>query len=421
MRTFTTIVFLIIVTCAAAQPGWSKEEFEAYEIRLKLEKNPGDQQLIFELALVSENLDEIKAARHMDREHQGAVSCHLAEVEMRAQHWKKMENALADAHRDGCRSERYYQLLVELNRHIPTSPQQLLEDMNEGLMHRPNDYVLLVEKSKALLQLHQPIEAQMLFERAITIEPLYYTNEFQNWIRLCHEADPELSKLWLEKSLTLTTTPNYGLLAHFHRVWYGDIDRAAQVMQMQLHADSMMYGQTISMYTLHHQVEYGFILYEQGERNKAFDVWLKAFEYFTGQYQLLPFYMFESKLVLDGLPGIELDNYNINYSGEAFKQEIDRLRFQHPEDLFLPFFRNLPDYRWLNMQQRKDADGFVMAYEALRHIPDGLKHANLINYYAASMYYYFGDTNYANTYFSIAEEDDYRPTFYYQLAQYLNR
>lgn len=126
-------------------------------------------------------------------------------------------------------------------------------------------------------------------------------------------------------------------------------------------------------------------------------------------------------MVLDGLPGIELDNYNINYSGEVFKQEIDRLRFQHPEDLFLPFFRNLPDYRWLNMQQRKDADGFVMAYESLRHIPDGLQHANLINYYAASMYYYFGDTSYANTYWSIADDDSNRPAFYYQLKQYLNR
>jgi hypothetical protein len=101
MRTATTLLFLIIALTAASQPGWSEGEFRAMELREELKKNPHDQKLILELALVSEDIDEIKAGRKMDNENLGAVSCHLAEVEMRLEHHGGFSNRtlLSTAHR----------------------------------------------------------------------------------------------------------------------------------------------------------------------------------------------------------------------------------------------------------------------------------------------------------------------------------
>jgi tetratricopeptide (TPR) repeat protein len=417
-RATATLLFLIIALTAAAQPGWSDEEFKANELRAELEKNPRDQKLILELALVSDNVDEIKAGLRMDNENLGAVSCHLAEVEMRLEHWDKMKKALYAAFMAGARTERYYQLLIEVYRHIPTPPQERLDAMNEGLIYRPDDYVLLVEKSKALLLLHQPLEAELCFEKAIRYQPLYLQNEFQNWIYLCHQEDENLSKIWLEKYLTLTTAPNYTMLAHFYRTWYSDFNKADYYIKLQQQRDSLVLG--VLSYTQHTTLmESGIISYNLGRKTEAYDTWLKMFEYFTGQYQLIQYYMVENNIVYGDLPPIPLDSPNINYSGEIFKREIDELRRLNPDDQFLPFFRNMADYRWMNYALSKETDGFVMAHEALKHVPEGLSNRDLVDYLAVLMYLYMGDTGYARTYFSIAKEYPRRPAFYYDIERIL--
>jgi hypothetical protein len=418
MRTATTLLFLIIALNAASQPGWSEEEFRAMELREELKKNPHDQKLILELALVSDDIDEIKAARKMDNENLGAVSCHLAEIEMRLEHWEKMQRALYDAFMAGSRTEVYYQLLIELYRHLPPTPQERLDAMNEGLRYRPDDYVLLVEKSKALLILHQPLEAELCFQNAITLQPLYLQNEFQNWIYVCHQEDENLSKIWLEKYQTLTNQPNYTMIAHFYRTWYSDFNKADYYIKLQQKRDSTVLG--VLSYTQHPTLmESGIISYNLGRKTEAYDTWLKMFEYFTGQYQLIQYYMVENNIVYGDLPPIPLDSPNINYSGEIFKREIDELRRLNPEDQFLPFFRNMADYRWMNYALTKETDGFVMAHEALKHVPEDLQNRELVDYLAVLMYLYMGDTGYARTYFSIAKQYPRIPSFYYDIERIL--
>jgi tetratricopeptide (TPR) repeat protein len=418
MRTATTLLFLILALTAVAQPGWTEEEYRAMELREKLKKNPHDQKLILELALVSDDIDEIKAGRKMDNENLGAVSCHLAEVEMRLGHWDKMKSALYDAFMAGSRTERYYQLLIESYRHLPPSPQERLDAMNEGLIYRPNDYVLLVEKSKALLILHQPLEAEICFQKAITQQPLYLQNEFQNWIYLVHKEDVDMCKIWLEKYFTLTNRPNYTMIAHFYRSWYNDYNKADYYIKLQQKHDSLTLGNLT--YTQHPTLmESGIISYNLGRKTEAYDTWLKMFEYFTGQYQLIPYYMVENTIIYGDLPPMALDSPNINYSGEIFKREIDELRRLNPEDQFLPFFRNMADYRWMNYALSKETDGFVMAHEALKHVPENLQNRELVDYLAVLMYLYMGDKGYASTYFSVAKQHPRIPSFYYDIERIL--
>jgi hypothetical protein len=73
----------------------------------------------------------------------------------------------------------------------------------------------------------------------------------------------------------------------------------------------------------------------------------------------------------------------------------------------------------MNYGQAKETDGFVMAHEALKHIPENLQNRDLVDYLAVLMYLYMGDTGYARTYFSIAKEYPRRPTFYYDIERWL--
>jgi tetratricopeptide (TPR) repeat protein len=419
MRAAFAITLLILFAgSAAAQPGWSDDEYKAQGLRTELQKNPRDQKLILELALISENIDEIKAGLRMDNENLGAVSCHLAEVEMRLQHWDKMKSALYASFMAGCRTERYYQLLIELYRHVPTPPQERLDAMNEGLIYRPDDYVLLVEKSKALLLLHQPLEAEFCFEKAIRNQPLYLQNEFQNWIYLCHQENEDMCKIWLEKYFTLTNAPNYAMIAHFYRAWYNDYNKADYYIKLQMKHDSITIG-TLSYWQLPTLMESGIISYNLGRKTEAYDTWLKMLENYTGQYQLIQYYLVNNEIVYGDLPPMVIESANINYSGEIFEKEIDELRRLNPDDQFLPFFRNMADYRWMNYALPKETDGFVMAHEALKHVPENLQNRDLVDYLAVLMYLYMGDTGYARTYFSIAKEHPRRPSFYYDIERIL--
>jgi hypothetical protein len=208
------------------------------------------------------------------------------------------------------------------------------------------------------------------------------------------------------------------MIAHFYRTWYSDFNKADYYIKLQQKRDSTVLG--VLSYTQHPTLmESGIISYNLGRKTEAYDTWLKMFEYFTGQYQLIQYYMVENNIVYGDLPPIPLDSPNINYSGEIFKREIDELRRLNPDDQFLPFFRNMADYRWMNYALSKETDGFVMAHEALKHVPEGLSNRDLVDYLAVLMYLYMGDTGYARTYFSIAKEYQRRPAFYYDIERIL--
>lgn len=417
------LVLVLFSSPLLAQPEWSQEEYEAHNLRAEIALHPGNQDLILQLALISDVISEIEDGLAMDKAQQGAVSCHLAYVELHNKHFDQVEKALKKANNAGCRSDLFYQIYIELWDYKAPSAEQRLAIIDEGLAARQGDYLLHMERAKVLMEMHQPEEAERSFDRSISSEPLLLPNEIQSWLYLCHQESEAVCRHWLEKYPLMSPKPNYGMLAHFYLTWYHDLSTAELFIKKQFEQDSLQLGAGHFMYNLPTQMEYGFLLYEQGKSLAAYDVWLKMAEYFSGQYQLCYFNMYERKLILDEWPGefISDTNPNINYSGLIFGKRIEQLRLQHPNDLFLPFFQNLLDFRLANPQQPKSMDGFVMAHEALNHVPESLEHRQVVDYLASWIYLYMGDTGYANTYFSIAEQESYRPVFYYELARKLNR